>query len=295
MTTNTTISPNTALAIQLAAEVGHLPKPERMKVYRRDIQSVMFREGIEGVNRYKEANPEACAIRLQGGSIAYQPKPEGYDAYLVDVALRWLDSPTALASTNVADVGRLNERFSTDYPPAKHFSEGLSKGRFKKIKAAYAARGVPLDPAKVKSMADVRQAAKAVTGAMKADQRFSTVGAISDNTLIANGRSYPIELNGHRQCIRPTIAGKRRRLYLDELEWIADWLGGGRADPLQDTNTISIMRDLPYPARNGETRAEPEPEISGLPYRIRKLNEQMRANAIPQDYGDRDPLELADI
>lgn len=298
---NTTPSLDLAQAIAQAADAAHLPKAERMKAHRKAIQAIAFRHGMEGVNRYKDEYPEAKPIRLWGAAIAFFHKPVGYDASLVSMALHWLDSPTALAMTNAADVARLNEKLGTNYPPAKHFSESLNQSRLQKIRAAYAERGVPLGAA-VKTMAHVRKAAKAATGATKAETRFSSVGVISGDALIINGRSQPIETNGQRRCIRPTINGKRSRLYLDELEWVADWLGGAAADPLEDTNTISIIRELPYPTPPVENGGQEPGSISDSPYSAASFEAWFAANniplpqprAIPEGEGV-DPLEFIDL
>jgi hypothetical protein len=69
--------------IALANQAAHKTKAERMALHRANVQSVMFKFGLEGVNRYKDSFPDAKSIRLFGGAIASIRKPEGYDAYLV--------------------------------------------------------------------------------------------------------------------------------------------------------------------------------------------------------------------
>lgn len=239
----TALSRGLAAAIASAAEATNLPRPERMKQHRKNLRGIAFYQGLDGVAQYKAEYPEAAPIRVDLNAIAYTAKPKGYDAYLSSLAERWLLNGTAIGSSNAEDVKQLNERFATSFPPSKHFSEPLSKGRLNKIKAAFAHRGVPLDIKHSNTMSKVRSAAKAARAQQNPDRHLAKVGVIADNILVMGGQPFRVERNGDRECIRVLIGGKRRRLYLEELVWIADRLVG--ADPL-DTTTVRSMGDMAY-------------------------------------------------
>ena len=256
-----------AAAHPMPPTLDQMTKPERMKHHRGMLRHIGFYKGLNGVQEYKKEFPEARSQRVDIKAIAYPPKPAGYDANLTSFAELWLTSDMAVAETNVADVGRLNARLGTHFPPEKHFSERVSLGRLTKIKDVFARHGMPLDIKRTFTMSNVRKAAKAARGSMDANRRpFGAVGFVVGHNLVVNGRSYLIERNGERKCIRPTIDGRRRRFYLDELEWIAEWLGAGVDDPLNSTTTVRSIRELPYSMETGGNETAKSGEISGLPY-----------------------------
>lgn len=268
-----------AAAEPMPPSLDAMSKRERMKHHQSMLRHIGFYKGLDGVKEYWHKYPESVAIRVNLEAIAYAPKPAGYDARLVGLAELWLTSNLAVAETNVADVERLNASLGTHFPPSKHFSERVSKGRLAKIKAVFERHGASLDTMQAYTMSKVKEAARAARGNMDPDRMpFGSIGFVVGNNLVVNGRTYPIELNGERQCIRPTIDGRRPRLYLNEFEWIADWLLAGRDDPLS-TTTVRSIGELPYSLEMGENEADVSPEISGLPYgkRVTGLRERLAA------------------
>jgi hypothetical protein len=298
------LPPRVAMLIQRAAvETPHVPVPvsdaELRKHHLRMLRHVAFYQGLDGVQAYKQKHPEAASLRVNIETIAYPPKPAGYDRLLVSIAERWLANPGAAAATNVADVEHLNDRLGTSFPPAKHFSEPVSTGRLKKLKELFASYGVPLDIAKADTMSKIKAVAKEARGRIAEDSRpFGSIGVIAGGHLIIMGRSYRIERNGARECIRPTIGERRRRLYLDELEWIAEWFAPEGKDALSSTMVHSIG-ELPYSPDGPENQGQLGDEISGLPcgevpalsHRINALKPQAQphSTAAPEDV---DPLTL---
>jgi len=288
-----------AAAEPMKPNLNDMPKTERMKHHRKELDNIAFWQGIEGVQRYREDYPEAQEVGVNLHARAYLKKPKGYEAYLTKFAENWLTSWVAVSETNRADVQRINDRFDIRLDPDKHFSEALTKKRIERIKAVFDKYAAPLDVAKVKTMSDVRQAAKAFWARTSADRLFGTVGVISGTTLILKGQRFNVEKNGKRDCIRPTINGKRRRLYLDELEWIANLLAEEREDPLL-TTTYSSTGELPYSDEMGGNLGSTDPKISDLPYeglssplgeRIAaiKAMQQPHSTTLPDDV---DPLNL---
>lgn len=253
-----------AEAIARAAEAMTKPKAERMKVHRANLQRITFFDGVNGATRYWEEYPEAEAIRVQSNPIAYERKPQGYDDHLASQAERWLISPASLTITNAADVARMNEKFGTNYPPAKHFNDPLSKGRLKKISAVFARYGVPLDIKAATTMSKVKAAARAGMGRVKAERQLARSVIVSGDTLVIHGRPFTVTKNGERECVRPMIGGKRQRLYLDQIEWLAGLLDDGGADPLP--TTIYSSGDLAYPVDPLENAVETTTDISSLAY-----------------------------
>lgn len=241
-----TLPKTIAEAIELAAAAQTLSKPERLKQHRLCLQGIIFKEGTEGVARYVAEFPEASHVRIKHNPLAYLPKPRGYNKYLEGLAERWLCSDAGRATTNADDVRALNERLGTSYPPGKHFSDPLSEGRRKAIKLVFSRHGFPFDVKAVKTLSGVKAAARAAAAHMECDRRLNGFGVISGNTLVMAGQPYTITRNGGRECIRVMIGGTRQRVYLDQLEWLADLLDLGGGDPLSTTTVRSIV-DVAYP------------------------------------------------
>ena len=281
----------------VASPLANKTKAERDKHYRKELRAVAFNQGTEGVAAYKLKYPEAIAIRVNINSLAYSQKPPGYDDYILMLVERWLTNRQALADTNLADVGRMNDKFGPTFNPAKHFSDPLSAGRLKKIKQVFARHHAPIDITKATSMSKVRQAAKAATGHMNASRSLGNVGIISGNTLILGQQTFAIVLNGDRQCIRVVIDGTRRRLYLDEMEWLGNMLLSSDVDPL--SYTTSSIGELAYPVETTAISQNAAPEMSGLAYsgpsalgaRLSAMREKLTPHSTMPDE-DVDPLSL---
>jgi hypothetical protein len=258
-----TIDPKTlvpeGITHSTAADVqfSKLPYDERMKVHRTRLRAVGFGQGVEGVREYKARYPEAKSIRVNIGALAYSPKPKGYDEYLASLVAQWLADEVALNSTNMADVERLNAHFGTArFDPAKQFSLPLPKGAKAKIEQVFAARGVSLDTASIKSMSAVRRIAKAVRAGEHADKRaFGKFGIISDDVLTLGHRGYPIERHKGRECIRVTADGATQRLYLTTLRVLLESIE--ESDPLLSSSSRRIGEVAPGPELASDRSKQP--------------------------------------
>jgi len=212
-------------------------RDDRMKYHTKRLRSIAYISGAEGLAAYKSKHPEARKLLAKPGNPSVSRiKPAGYDAYLANLTTRWLSNDTALAATNTADVQRMNAHFATTrFNPAKQFSLGLGKPAKAAIQQAFNARGVPLDTSTIQTMSDVRKAAKAANARIALDRQIAPGVTVSDGKLTVGRDTYAITHNGARECIRPRINGKVRRLHLDEIGWLAGRLAGlaeCRDDPL---------------------------------------------------------------
>lgn len=202
----------------LLANMPH--STDRVRHHTKKLWGISQTFGSIGVARYKERYPEAKAIQVKSSTVAYQAKPSGYDDYLATLATRWLTDETAAASTNGDDVQALNERFGTSrFNPTNHFSKPISKRTKAKIHEAFAARGIPLDMAGIKSMSDVRRAAKAAQAAAEAGSRpFGGIGTRTDDQLISGRAAFSIMQHHGKDGIKISVDGSRVWLRLDALE-----------------------------------------------------------------------------
>lgn len=306
--TGSLVPPEFAQAIAAAAEaaadetqpsLSGLSKAERLKHHRKKLDEIAFFQGVDGVNKYRKQHPEAADIKVRMDVRAYEPKPPGYNAYLAKVAENWLTMWVAVSSTNKADVERLNASLGRNFNPANHFNEPLTPTRLRRIQKVFATHGAHIDIGKVNTMSKVRQAAKDFWTRTNNDKPFGKVGVISGKTLVINGCRFNIEKNGERDCIRLPNRFKRRRLYLDELEWLADLLTEGLGDPLLPTT--SSIRELDYSGETGQNAPQSALEISGLAYSVSKGSDlgkriaaikemqQPHSTTLPDDV---DPLNL---
>lgn len=194
---------------------------DRMSRHTKRLRVIQYVSGIEGVAAYKAKYPEAKSIQTRASTIAFQPKPEGYADFLCGQVDAWFISDVALAETNRAAVERLNRAVHPRrFNPDNHFSKPLSGTLLSKMADVFAKHGCHLDTSKPLSMAKVRAAVKAAKGKRSAGRPFGSIGRIADGQLIIGDQSFTIQRNGNRECIRPTINASKRRLYLDEMEWM---------------------------------------------------------------------------
>jgi len=257
--------------IRLPAELHHMDEDERalaampslddrMKYHTKRLRSIAYISGAEGLSAYKSKHPEARTLLANPGNPSVsRTKPAGFDTYLANLAARWLSSDTALAATNIADVQRMNAHFATTrFNPAKQFSLALGKRAKAAIEQAFNVRGFPLDTSAIKTMSDVRKAAKAANARIALDRQIAPGVTVSDGKLTMGCDTYAITHNGGRECIRPRINGKVRRLHLDEIGWLA-----GRLAKV----AVAECRDDPlsYPSIEDMGERDYFPETATLP------------------------------
>lgn len=230
--------------------LARLPKSDdRISYHRKRLWAISQSSGAVGVADYKARYPEAKAIQVSSTTIAYQSKPPGYDDYLANLAVRWLTDDTALAARNSDDVAALNARFDTTrFNPANHFSKPLGRRTLAKIRESYSARGVPLDAAAVKSMSDIRKAAKAARARLRGrSEPFGKIGLISGNQLVCGGRVFPIMQHHGNDSIKLSVGGSRVWLRLDalaEFVALAGLLPGSAGDDSPNILYQRYMGDL---------------------------------------------------
>jgi len=243
-----------------------LPLAERMKQHGKNLRAIAFNEGMPGVRGYKAHHPEAVSYRVDMNTLAYLPKPAGYDAFVIKLAENWLSGDISI-ETNKADVERLNTRFGGNrFNPANHFSKPLSPGRLAKLKALFLERGIHLDTDKANTLSRVKAAAVAARGHMSADQPFGSVGVISGTRLVIGSQSIAImDHHGHK-AVKLSVNGKRVWLRLDVLAAAFDLLSdgavvGGNPSPIY--SLWSIGEAVPDPEMPDlDTLAEPQ--IAGV-------------------------------
>ena len=252
----------------------------RMAYHMKRLRVIQYVSGAEGVAAYKAKFAEAKTIQTRATTIAFQSKPEGYARFLCGLVDTWFISDLALAETNKADVGRLNDAVHPRrFNPDNHFSKPIAGSLVGKLADVFAKHGAHLDTSKPLSMAKVRAAVKAAKGKRSAGRPFGQIGHVADGQLFVGDQSFAIQRNGSRECIRPTINGCKRRLYLDELIWMMKLLGpAGRSGiPLSVYSSIEDrIGDRDYSPGNS---SEPDPLADILP--------ENGTSSMPLQSGDR--------
>lgn len=256
-----------AAAIKAAADaprisLAELTKSERMKHHRKRLDGIVFSQGIL---QYRKEHPEAAGIKIMSNPRAYLLKPAGYNDRLAHIVEHWFTLDVAINATNKADVERLNEHLGTTYSPATHFNQELTKVRLKRLANVFEKHGGKLDVEKTDTMSKVRQAVKVFRASKNVGKPFGSFGIISGNTLVIGGHSFNIESNSGRKCVRLPHGLKRRRMYLDELEWLLGLIDKGDTIPAPST-TVRSIRELAFSGETGETALSSDPEISELAY-----------------------------
>ncbi|MBD2841507.1 hypothetical protein [Erythrobacter rubeus] len=219
-------SPSLTSDINFPPGFDSLPRKEREKVHRRNIQAILPRQGTEGAERYKKRYPEAAQVRYQlGNPRAYLPKPAGYTAAIASMVEHWFNSRTACAETNTADVKRLNAKLESSFVPTNHFNTSLSPARKERLAKVFADNGSHYDRTRLNTLSQVREAVKAAHREADPDTKpFGNIGRRKGNKLLLAGQEYTITKHGSHECIRPRINGAKRRLHLDDLLWMAGLL-----------------------------------------------------------------------
>ena len=238
-------------------------KPEqRQKHHAEQMRVIGFYQGKDGIDDYRRRHPDAKAL-VELKSLAYLPKPSGYPDALASMIDCWFVSDLALSATNGADVARLNAKLQTDrFNTGNHFSKPLSASILKKLSAVFEQHGASL-PATAKTMSAVRKAVRAFKAGDNINAKpFGTVGTRNGDTLIIGGHSYKVSRNGTRECIRLTVGGNKRRLYLDDILAVAGLLAGG--EPGNPSNYL-LHSNIGERAYSSEIASEPDPldNISG--------------------------------
>jgi hypothetical protein len=270
-----------------------LPLAGHMKQHRKILRAIAFNEGIDGVRRYKAKHPEASSIRVEVNTLAYYPKPAGYDDYLIRLATRWLSDDAAADESNKADVERLNAQFGADrFNPANHFSKPLSPGRLRKLKELFCQRGIHLDTDKANTLSKVKAAAKASRGRMSADRPFGNVGVISGNRLVIGGNSLAIMDHHGHEAVKLTVNSKQVWLRLDVLAAAFDLLSGGNetgvneGNPLLTITLCNIGESVPEPEKHDFDPLDDEQGGESVLASLPEAVESVPASA-PASLGDR--------
>ena len=297
----------------------NLPRKERLKIHRRNIQAILPKQGTEGVARYKRQYPEAAEVRIQlGNPRAYLSKPAGYTDAIASMVDLWFNSSAACGETNTADVARLNEKLGSSFAPANHFNSTLSSSLKERLSRVFATHGAHYDPARLTTLSKVREAVKADRLAADLDTvAFGNIGRRSRDKLFVAGQEYTIAKHGSRECIRPRIGGDKQRVYLDQLLWIAELLQAGETpgdlSPTLRSNFIGrahlVIERAPNdqsptglgpeqggapasPTGLGPDDCEPESDVIELPLseRIKQLASKRAATSAAPHIEDDDPL-----
>lgn len=289
---------------QHQAAMSGMNLDQRMMYHAKQIRSIGFTDGVNGVAAYKKAYPEAAPIRLDLRSLAFVPKPKGYAAKVVSMVEMWLVSDRAAHETNRADVDRINAHFQTSrFNPDNFFSRPIPMRLRQRLAELFERRGMTLDVAKVDTLSKFRAAAKAMKGYEQASQSFGSVGVVSGRTLVLGTRTFAIEAHNGHDCLRFSIAGKRVRLRLDALEPAVEGLADSpraAGDDLPTTMNNSIGElapDSAAPVQAGNL-ASCSGEVAPNPWATTFLDERLaalRSTERPHSTiqpGEVDPLTL---
>ena len=242
------MTPSLPAGLSHTPDTASMTPAERREHHRRELQNIGYCEGTEGIARYRKQHPDAAGIQVKMQSIGYVPKPKGYAECLTQMASHWLDSIIALASTNAADVRRLNVRLGSSFPEASHFSKPLPGYILTAIAEACADRGVALHKA-ANSMGKIRKAIRAGTAKTTPGATpIAGLGHRNGSTLTSGSENFAIERHHEHDCIRVMVDGQRVRLRLDALAAFVSMTGLGH----------DVPRSYLLRSRIGDTAPDPD-------------------------------------
>lgn len=234
-------------------DLTQLTADQRRAHHIQQLRRIAFQTGADGIAAYKLKHPEAAPIRVNVNALAYSPKPQGYDAAILDRVTQWLASDIALAATNREDVDRLNTTLETArFNSANHFSKALSPSLLARVASVCVSHGTVIQPRPGMTMGQVRQSIRAArSSGATAAQPFGNVGSRTGNALTIGGRIFTVGKHSDRECISVTAGGVTQRVSLASVAAICAGL-------LDSTGAGSISH---YPLRS--RTGEPCPDAVG--------------------------------
>ena len=232
--------------VSRSIDLTQLTADQRRSHHIQQLRRIAYQTGAEGIAAYKLAHPDAAPIRVNVNALAYSPKPQGYDAAILDRVTQWLASDVALAATNRDDVDRLNTALGTArFNSANHFSKALSPSLLARVASICASHGTVIQPRPGMTMGQVRQSIRAArSSGAAAAQPFGNVGTRSGNALTIGGRIFTVGKHSDRECISVTTDGVTQRVSLASVAAICAGL-------LDSTGAGSISH-YPLRSRTGE-------------------------------------------
>lgn len=216
--------------------VLHDPRPHSQR-----LREVGFNGAVNAMRNYKQQHPGAAGHLTRITTLAFKPKPAGYTAYIDRLIARWLAGTGN--ETNAATVQRIRDRFPNDSFASNLLNKPLSKGRREKIAANATQLGFKIDTRRYDTLAKIKGAA------LKGELDTTTDKHININATFTDTHfaGLKIELHRNRKSARFTHNGKRRRIYIDDLIALSEWLaveGGadtGESSPILLLCNIGIL------------------------------------------------------
>ena len=235
-------------AISKAAELNQSAALPDQKSHPQLMREGMFKAAAKFAGSYKQHHPEAVGLMTRIETLAYKPKPAGYPQFIDGIIDGWLSGAGNCKQTNRAVISRISDRFP-EYRFSKDLlNKPLSKAMANRIKAKAAERGLSLDTRQHDTLSKFKAAALKGELAKIADRRIVINATLTDTHLAG----LKIELHHNRQCVRFTHGGMRRRIYIDDLISLSDFMAGEAEDnqSLSSVYTIEIWPGKPAIPQN---------------------------------------------
>lgn len=247
-------------------DLSNLTPDERRKALAEELRDIRFNGSPADVRDFQRQYPETADWRTRAVVTVAIPKPPGFANAIVSMVGSWLTSRDALRRTNRADVEALNATFGGErFNPANFLNRDLTEWYRGRIEEQFAKCGYQL-PAAVKSLSDVKKAAKAAqAGTLPDATTFGTIGTLAGGKLTIGGKAFAVvEHRGH-DYVRFHCDGTEARFRLDRL---TDFLNqcGLLTGQLTASTSTPLMRSMEgetvsdpgaIPASPGETVSDP--------------------------------------
>jgi len=185
-----------------------------------DHKKAMAAEARAAVRRaeqkYKLANPDAERLRLRADVAAYRPRPKAMRSLRVRAAGLLIGDRHYLNSTNAAIATFLSADEPGYSAPPNLLTESFTATEKTQVARMLAERGVAIDLARIDSPSKLKKALKARLKSGASTDCVAAEIAFTDDSVIVNGRSYPI--NGEGRLARIQVGkGKLNVHTLGEL------------------------------------------------------------------------------
>lgn len=177
----------------------------------------MRREQNEAEKRIKAEYPEFFKLRVSSEIRAYKKPPKGWSGHQLRIVNSMLENPAFLRLTNAEVLKRVRDWYDGYEPSSSVMYRPLYRSSRPKIEAALQQRGIEL---RLNSNATLSKIKKVIQAkrSPSASSTFNSTIEISEQHVIVDDRSFPIETGREHPSVRVSVGGRRPYLRVDVLK-----------------------------------------------------------------------------
>ena len=187
-----------------------------MTDHRAAMEKVARKAAADAAKAYKNSNPDAQGLKLRADIAAYRPRPREVQALPRAAVALFLNEPHSVALSNAELATQLSKGLPNKVP-SNIFTERLTAAKKREISELLAMRNISIDLDRFDTVSKIKSAMKGRHKAATSSQSATVEVAFTDDTLVINGRSHPIQQSGKQRRVHAgqfmlNVAGLRTLL-----------------------------------------------------------------------------------